>query len=264
MGMLFRGDKIVFRDNKVIFADEPNDCECCGDCGLLSGFSIINDDCNRICIINESVVPDGCNCTPTHFWDFGDGTTSTDENPCHAYIGCNKPYTVRHTITCGTSFNTSEQFANPSLLGCCCPDFCCGSPLAYLVELTHTIADDECPNCGDVPTSYIIDAAGCSGRYLQLLDCNDECGPGCTSAFQSEIGQVGFFDDCRMRLTMIAHCTGDNCNGVLAPSPVSAVFLSDILTDCAQGRMTLTRTLSNTGTLCSGEFVSAAITPIYV
>lgn len=55
----------------------------------------------------------------THFWDFGDGTTSTAVNPTHTYNGVGAGlYTVTHIITSPCSIDTSTTTLN--VLNQCC------------------------------------------------------------------------------------------------------------------------------------------------
>ena len=63
-------------------------------------------DTSHVDFTNNSVTGNN----PTYLWDFGDGTTSTDENPSHDYPQMNMTYTVTLTITndCGTSTFENE------------------------------------------------------------------------------------------------------------------------------------------------------------
>ncbi len=46
--------------------------------------------------------------TLTYLWDFGDGNTSTEQNPTHLYAD-NGTYTVTLTVTDGTDTDTDEE-----------------------------------------------------------------------------------------------------------------------------------------------------------
>lgn len=61
---------------------------------------VITDSCNGIVQFNGQTVMAG----PVQwFWDFGDGTTSSLQNPLHNFIPDNELYTVKLTITSSTS-----------------------------------------------------------------------------------------------------------------------------------------------------------------
>src|SRR5207249_11581259 len=52
--------------------------------------------------------PDGL--TPIYLWDFGDGTTSTDANPVHAYMQ-NAVYQARLSVSDGTQTTLAVPIA---------------------------------------------------------------------------------------------------------------------------------------------------------
>ena len=60
----------------------------------------------------------------SHLWDFGDGTTSTEENPLHTFLGQEFAYTVTHTVTSPCGVTTEFEFiivGCTSYLDCGCP-----------------------------------------------------------------------------------------------------------------------------------------------
>lgn len=72
-----------------------------------------------ICFDNESTAN-----TPiqSYLWDFGDGTTSTQQNPCHTYT-CDKDYTVTLTITSASGCKkTVDKKITVNSYKCCDPD----------------------------------------------------------------------------------------------------------------------------------------------
>ncbi|MDD1729420.1 MAG: PKD domain-containing protein, partial [Methanospirillum sp.] len=80
----------------------------------------------------------------TWLWDFGDGNTSTKQNPSHEYGGDPTSYTVNLTVTneCGAS-NKTSRLLNPN-----CAQITAGmnvSPLTGSPPLTVTFKDNSTP-----------------------------------------------------------------------------------------------------------------------
>lgn len=69
----------------VLNADDP-----------IADFAITNTCYNRAVFANTSYIP-GNQVLDAFLWDFGDGTTSTDENPTHVFSGVGT-YTVQYSI----------------------------------------------------------------------------------------------------------------------------------------------------------------------
>jgi PKD repeat protein len=89
----------------------------------------------------------GCSTATIYEWDFGDGTTSTLENPTHAYSNPgNYTVTLKATNPCGTSVKTEEicvnpkpiaNFSLPQTVGCA----------PFTLKPTNT-SNSPIPNCG--------------------------------------------------------------------------------------------------------------------
>lgn len=127
----------------------------------------------------------------THFWDFGDGNTSTAVNPTHTYTSTPGLYTITHIVTGLCSVDTNVTTINVLNL-CCVLDLtitstgvnCNGScdgtatavvsngtaPYTYLwgnLSTTSTITN----LCAGTYAVTVIDAAGCSETAMvSILD----------------------------------------------------------------------------------------------
>jgi PKD repeat protein len=71
------------------------------------------------CFTNESTATSAI---VSYLWNFGDGTTSTQQNPCHTFP-CDKDYTVTLTITTASGCsNTTDKKITVNSYKCCDPD----------------------------------------------------------------------------------------------------------------------------------------------
>lgn len=67
----------------------------------------VGGECLRVCFETLLLACQDENAC-TFLWDFGDGQTSTEKDPCHLYMADGN-YLVRLTVTCGTSVCTAEH-----------------------------------------------------------------------------------------------------------------------------------------------------------
>jgi PKD repeat protein len=72
------------------------------------------------------------------YWDFGDGTTSTDENPTHIFSDSNTIYNVRLSVTdsFGCTGNTVKAIQNNNLIGVSTVSQkgCAGEPIQFTLK----------------------------------------------------------------------------------------------------------------------------------
>jgi PKD repeat protein len=131
----------------------------------------------------------------SYFWDFGDGGTSSAQNPVHDYVSTTGNYTVCLTITSG---NCSDTYCQPITLGDCQADF------------TYTNTDPSTFNFVDLSWSLGGD----------IIAWNWTFGDGTTSTEQNPqhvYTGVGSYDVCLTFTTAIG-CTSTalpNGNGIV-------------------------------------------------
>ena len=90
----------------------------------------------------------------TWFWDFGDGTTSTDQNPVHTYAG-GGPYTITLTVNSGACSSAQTWDVGVGVEEA-------GLPNAFLIV----------PNPASDLLSIVFDAAIPSGASIELVDAS--------------------------------------------------------------------------------------------
>lgn len=112
----------------------------------------------------------------TFLWDFGDGETSTDENPSHEYEASGPTYTV--TLTVDGTYQCSQQVTCGSSSDC---DFLCDGGIGEesLVIVGATTAGTDSSGCGDKCADFegavvVPMTLGCSGQTL-ILDSGRDC-----------------------------------------------------------------------------------------
>lgn len=134
--------------------------------------------------INENFMLTGVTTCGTHFWDFGDGNTSTNANPTHTYAGPTMGnYTITHIVTGGCGADTSTMLI--TVVNQCCM-------LNLTVNATPVGCNEGCDGTataivsnGTAPYNYVWGngASGativglCGGTYIvTVTDAN-----GCTA-----------------------------------------------------------------------------------
>jgi PKD repeat protein len=95
----------------------------------VAGFTAVIEN-QTATFTSTSTDPD--NDTLTYAWDFGDGETSTEENPVHDYTENNKTYTVTLTVT--DEHNESDTEIKPVTIGT--PNTPPEADFTYLVNIT--------------------------------------------------------------------------------------------------------------------------------
>ena len=114
---------------------EPDE-NCCSGCEASWTFFVID---NVACIIQFTDTSPG---NPTAWlWDFGDGSTSTQQNPLHQFP-TGGDHTVRLTITVG-----SEECFEQQIVAGCCDDDCPTHgimTLSNLATCTNNVGSNQC------------------------------------------------------------------------------------------------------------------------
>ncbi|MFT4601371.1 MAG: PKD repeat protein [Arenicella sp.] len=159
-------------------------------------FTFTYQDCQTIVFYPVSTGPQY-----TYFWDFGDGNTSTDDNPANAYpadgtyyvvlqimdslSGCQEIITVPITIACGNNCSVTSDFVYQMDFNNCIVDFfgqAYGgqSPYTYFWDYgdgnTSNLQNPVYQYAGGANTYQICltvtDANGCDTTSCQLLTTN--------------------------------------------------------------------------------------------
>ncbi|MHC5035273.1 MAG: PKD domain-containing protein, partial [Planctomycetota bacterium] len=122
-------------------------------------------------------------------WDFGDGGTSPEQNPCHIYT-VPGTYTVSLTVTLGCGMQDTEvkpgcitvlppapaaDFIATPTSGCCpltvsFTDLSTGNPTSW-----HWDFGDGGTSTAQNPT-HVYDCVGCNGCYTVTLTVSNDCG----------------------------------------------------------------------------------------
>lgn len=145
-------------DGKPMFGatGKPLICEpennCC--CDIVADFSATQTSSDTSEIEFTDLSTTGCaGGIVSWFWEFGDGGTSTSQNPTHTYTGSGD-YAARLTVTddCGCEATKEILFVS------CCS----GSvpPVNAIVTFTGSFTDGSCTNCDDVSGTWVVPYTG--------------------------------------------------------------------------------------------------------
>jgi PKD repeat protein len=130
-------------------------CNCATD-GPEANFSFEQTDHTPCCIdfFDESTSDPDCGAL-TYEWDFGDGNTSTDQNPSHCYASAG-PWSVTLTVT--NAKGCSDSVVGP--VKCITPCFCCNEyppPTATATISGFSNANNpSCVACADINGTYTL------------------------------------------------------------------------------------------------------------
>ncbi|HAP70771.1 MAG TPA: hypothetical protein DCR04_13805, partial [Flavobacteriales bacterium] len=183
--------------------------------------------------------------TVTHFWDFGDGNTSTSENPNYAYASAGN-YTVTHDVIftaagCTASADASiTVFEEPAVLVLVNSNVIClggsdgelgtfvsggTSPYDYLWnpngETTPTISNLTVGNY----TVILTDANGCTDVVTGAIIQNDAEPP--TALCQNATVQLNASGVATLSATVIDNGSSDNCG-------IASLVVSPNVFSCAE------------------------------
>jgi hypothetical protein len=180
------------------------DCETDGPTAGFYPLQIDHSPC-EVTFVNTST-PGACGAITGYFWDFGDGNTSTSEEPTHTYAS-NGPWTVTLTVTDAAG---CEDAASGSIT-CAAATICCScypSTMPSQVEVTIAFSGGTC--------------AFYAGTYILDRDSPTSCGY-----------TLDLCSDPMLRFVLLA--SFDNTNGLTvtlsmstSPSPAPCGVLSHI------------------------------------
>lgn len=163
----------------------------CCDCGrCIADFSSTADGCIYT-FTDESTPSDGATSFVSWDWDFGDGGTSTAQNPVHAFTAGTHGVSLTATDNLGricTAIKTVECSPDPS--DCSCDDG--PVPESVAAYLPPAAPIDECASgftaCAEAEGYYGLDETTplCCWQYLGATKLNSEWGMsslcGCTGS----------------------------------------------------------------------------------
>ncbi len=187
----------------------------------------------EICFTNLS---EGGTGTLTHHWDFGDGTSSTQENPCHTYAGATGTYTVTLTSTDVNGVDASAEFTvDLEELDCCLLDIACPSPNGGVFSCVDDLPSEDpgvivvLESCGTV-TIDINDAttgSGCPGDTMYVTRTYT-VSDGISTEICSQVFR--FIDSTSPSITCPANVTVSCAANIPSPN-ISAIVTSDNCSD---------------------------------
>ncbi|MFT5020872.1 MAG: hypothetical protein ACI9CU_002276, partial [Polaribacter sp.] len=167
--------------------------------------------------------------TVTHFWDFGDSNTSTNESPTHSYAS-DGSYTVTHNVIYTASSCTSDAsamitvFDEPILTVTVDQDVICdgGTDGAISTSITGgTAAFNYVWTPGGATTSgisglsvgaysvVVTDANGCTGNGSETISQNDPIPP--TAVCQDITVQLNASGAVTISASQVDNGSSDNC-----------------------------------------------------
>ena len=99
----------------------------------------------------------------SHFWDFGDGNTSTEENPLHQYLNASPVFVVTHSVTTPCGMTTSTEVvlvACSTFFDCSCnpfQDYHFGIPATTTRLSQYPNTPSTLSGCIAIAGNFIID-----------------------------------------------------------------------------------------------------------
>lgn len=134
------------------------------DCEVTADYSICVKEC-EVCFTNESA---GSSCTSQpvalgYVWDFGDGTSSTETNPCHVYTSAGAKQVSLTAI--GNDEECSDETTQTVIIDEACQECKC--------EASAFLSRTQINNCTHQFNASIISSGECVASSLWSWDFGD-------------------------------------------------------------------------------------------
>jgi len=171
------------------FLETSVPCPCnCATNAPEADFSYTQTDDDPCCFQfnDESVAEAECGAIASWLWDFGDGDTSTSENPTHCYDDAG-PWDVTLTVTDDMGCTDSvvmEVTCEPNPCSCCDEEFLPETATVTISGFAENVAANDCDACSSINGTHTV-TSGLTGvfcHYQKVFDISP-----CRDGFSTQV-----------------------------------------------------------------------------